>query len=321
MNAHARLTLLLAILIPCFIVSFSQENRSALEPPTSTSPDGSNLDEWKEFSSPEGGFKVLFPKTPKESTGTVNVGKLIVKTHTYSVQDEDIYAVMYFDVPHVVDDPKVNGDLLLGIRNFVLAELKGKLLNDNPIFLDNNAGRLLEISLPKGGIARAIIIVAGHRLYRITAVPTKRVTPEREASAKIISSRYLESFKLTPINLSAEGEVDRYLRENPELAQRAFTADSKTGSGRMLNGKALSLPFPEYPQIAIGIHVAGTVIVKVIIDEEGKVIAAQAEGGHPFLQPNAVKAARKARFSPTLEEGKPVKVYGKITYKFVARLI
>jgi TonB family protein len=299
-------------------VYFSQQNNFALEPPSLTTAAGYNLDEWKEFSSTEGGFKVLFPKTPKESTGTVNVGKLIVKTHTYSVQDEHTYAVMYFDVPHAADDPKVNGNLLVGMRNFVLAELSGKLLNDSPISLDNNGGRLLDISMPKGGIARAMIIVAGNRLYRIKVVPAKRVTPDREVFAKSVSVKFLESFRLMPIDRSEEGEVDKYLRENPKLSQRAFAADSDTGSGSVLNGKALSLPFPEYPLIARGAHASGTVIVKVIIDEEGRVIAAQAAGGPPLLQPNAVNAARKARFSPTLEEGKPVKVYGKITYNFVA---
>jgi TonB family protein len=301
--------LLLIFFIP--ISSLPQQDKSAVELST--------LNVWKEFSSTDGGFKVLFPKTPKVSAGSVNVGKLVVKTFTYSVQDEATYAVMYFDVPHAVGDPNVTRDLLVGMRNFSLAELKGKLLKDSPIALDNNAGRLLEIAMPKDGIARARIIVAGHRLYRISVVPAKRITSEIEDSAKAISIKYLESFRLMPIDRSTEGEVDRYLRENPSLAQRAFASESGSSSNNILNGKALSLPYPEYPPLALGVRVAGTVIVKVIIDEEGKVIAAQAAGGHPLLQQSAEKAARKARFSPTLEEGKPVKVYGKITYNFVAR--
>ncbi|SRR6266851_5182030 len=317
MNAHARVVLFLGIFIPYSIVSFAKQTKSALMSPSASITDRPSLDEWKEFSSTDGGFKVLFPKPPKESNGTVNVGKLVVKTYTYTVQDEATYAVMYFDVPRAVDDPKINRDLLVGIGNFVLAELKGNLLNDSPISLDNNAGRLLEISMPKGGIARALLVVAGQRLYRITVVPRKRVTPDGEVSAKTISTKYLESFKLLPINRSVEGEVDKYLRENPELAERALTADSVTAPGSTLNGKALSLPFPEYPRAELSVRTSGTIFVKVIIDEEGRVIAAQAVGGSPLLQPSVVKAARKARFSPTLEQGKPVKVYGKITYNIL----
>ncbi|MDT5123302.1 MAG: periplasmic protein TonB [Acidobacteriota bacterium] len=315
MNIYRRFIFLLLVFISSSISSLPQQSKLG-EPPAI----GKNtLGDWKEFSSTDGGFKILFPKTPKESTGSINVGKLVVKTYTYSVLDDATYAVMYFDAPHTVDDPKINGELLVGMRNFILAELKGKLLSESPISFDNNPGRLLEISLPKGGIARAMIIVAGQRIYRITVVPAKRISADEDSFAKATSIKYLESFKLTTIDRSTEGEVDRYLREHPELAQREFASDSNAASGGILNGKALSLPFPEYPLLASGVHAAGTVIVKVIIDEEGKVIAAQAVGGHPLLQQSAENAARKARFSPTLENGKPVKVYGKVTYNFVAR--
>ena len=56
----------------------------------------------------------------------------------------------------------------------------------------------------------------------------------------------------------------------------------------------------------------------VFIDEEGKVISANAVSGHPLLKASAVAAARQARFSPTKLSGKPVKVTGIITYNFVA---
>jgi protein TonB len=57
--------------------------------------------------------------------------------------------------------------------------------------------------------------------------------------------------------------------------------------------------------------------VQIIVDEEGYVISARAVSGHPLLQQAAVFAARQARFTPTLLEGRPVKVSGVITYNFV----
>jgi TonB family protein len=90
-------------------------------------------------------------------------------------------------------------------------------------------------------------------------------------------------------------------------------------SGGVLNRKAISLPAPEYPTIARQARAAGTVVVRVTIDEDGNVIAAQAVSGHPLLQAAAVTAARQARFSPTLLMGEPVKVVGVITYNFVAQ--
>jgi protein TonB len=86
---------------------------------------------------------------------------------------------------------------------------------------------------------------------------------------------------------------------------------------RVLNSQALSLPPPNYPQIARNIRVQGTVIVQVLIDEKGNVLTAKATSGHPLLIPEAQKAALRARFSPTVLGDQPVKVQGVITYNFV----
>ena len=89
--------------------------------------------------------------------------------------------------------------------------------------------------------------------------------------------------------------------------------------GGVLNGKALDLPKPDYPEIARKAHASGTVAVQVLIDEEGYVIAAHAVSGHPLLQAASVAAALEARFTPTRLSGQPVKVTGVIQYNFVAR--
>ena len=90
-------------------------------------------------------------------------------------------------------------------------------------------------------------------------------------------------------------------------------------SGGVLNGKAISLPKPAYPPIARAAHASGTVVVQVLIDENGSVVSAKAISGHPLLQAVAVGAARQARFSPTKLSGQPVKVTGVIQYNFVAQ--
>lgn len=90
-------------------------------------------------------------------------------------------------------------------------------------------------------------------------------------------------------------------------------------SGGVLNGKAISLPKPQYPPIARAAHASGTVVVQVLIDENGNVVSAKAVSGHPLLQAVAVAAARQAKFSPTKLSGQPVKVSGMIQYNFVAQ--
>jgi TonB family protein len=87
-------------------------------------------------------------------------------------------------------------------------------------------------------------------------------------------------------------------------------------SGGVLNGKALSLPVPVYPQIAMRARTIGKVEVEVIVDENGKVISAQAVSGPAPLREAAVDAAKRARFSATKLSGAPVKVVGLINYNF-----
>lgn len=90
----------------------------------------------------------------------------------------------------------------------------------------------------------------------------------------------------------------------------------KPVSGGVLNGTALSLPPPVYPEAAKRSRTSGVVTVDVILDETGKVVSATASNGPMMLRDAAVQAALKARFSPTKLSGQPVKVSGVINYKF-----
>jgi len=86
--------------------------------------------------------------------------------------------------------------------------------------------------------------------------------------------------------------------------------------GGILNGMAVSLPQPVYPPVARAAKASGTVVVQVLVDENGNVIAAHAVSGQSLLQAAAVAVARQAKFKPTKVSGKPVKVSGVIIYQF-----
>ena len=62
---------------------------------------------------------------------------------------------------------------------------------------------------------------------------------------------------------------------------------------------------------------SGEVKVRILVDETGTVACACAMTGNPLLEEAAVQAAYRARFSPTLRKGVPVKVDGVISYHFV----
>lgn len=87
-------------------------------------------------------------------------------------------------------------------------------------------------------------------------------------------------------------------------------------SGGVLNGKALNLPMPQYPDVARRLRTTGVVQIEVMVDENGKVISAHAVSGPTILREVAVQAALRARFSPTKLSGQSVKVSGQINYNF-----
>lgn len=85
----------------------------------------------------------------------------------------------------------------------------------------------------------------------------------------------------------------------------------------VLIAKVVSLPQPPYPMIAKQAGIHGPVNVQILVDEQGKVISAQAVSGSPMLTPAAKEAAMRARFTPTILNGQPVKIQGVIIYNFV----
>jgi len=84
----------------------------------------------------------------------------------------------------------------------------------------------------------------------------------------------------------------------------------------VLNAKAVSLPKPVYPEEAKRLKASGRVTVRVVVDENGKVISAKATDGPVPLREAAEAAARQAKFEPTTKDGITVKVTGTLTYNF-----
>jgi len=83
-----------------------------------------------------------------------------------------------------------------------------------------------------------------------------------------------------------------------------------------LNAKAVKLPKPSYPETARRMRIGGMVKVEVLVDENGRVVSAQAVSGHTLLRGEAVAAAQRAVFTPMQFSGQAVKFSGIITYTF-----
>ncbi|HEX8853860.1 MAG TPA: TonB family protein [Pyrinomonadaceae bacterium] len=113
------------------------------------------------------------------------------------------------------------------------------------------------------------------------------------------------------------GEAPERKTEPPPTPTPAERKQPAVVSLGVINGKAVSKPVPVYPAIAKAAKATGVVTVQILVDEEGRVIKAQATNGNPLLHKTSVEAALRARFTPTLLSHKPVKVSGYITYNFV----
>lgn len=134
------------------------------------------------------------------------------------------------------------------------------------------------------------------------------------------AAKEISKFTITTApNLATVNNIPDYrgsASESPSNGSPAGEIPKQISAG-ILNGRARSLPKPEYPEAAKEVGVSGAVSVKILLDEEGKVISAEAIAGHPLLRAAAVDAARQAQFAPFRLSGQPVKVSGILSYNFV----
>ena len=81
-------------------------------------------------------------------------------------------------------------------------------------------------------------------------------------------------------------------------------------------GRIVRLPKPPYPPLARAGSISGVVLVQVVIDLDGSIIAASVSTGHPLFHAACLQAARESLFTTSTLNGEPVKVTGVIRYKF-----
>lgn len=328
----------------------AQNGSPSSEPPP---PIESVASEWKEFSSPEEGFSVLMPGTPKavsmeldSTTGKISYRAYVLQTAAAG------YAVFYSDLPAYSEKPEIIKLALDAARERMLSGNAGMvILSEKDFDLDGHPGRewlysyggriTTQRTVPfKGRLYHAVFTTSPGMAFKsgIASANAEELTEFYHDTSK----KFLTSFKVMPRELMGgpigkgqvttiyggtgsgageadvpEGEVDRMLREEKERNLKSKSgAGSETISHGVLNGFALYKPQPVYPAIAKSAGASGLVTVRVLVDEQGKVIAAQAVSGNPLLRATAVQAARGTLFPPERLRGKAVKVTGVLTYNF-----
>lgn len=98
-------------------------------------------------------------------------------------------------------------------------------------------------------------------------------------------------------------------RGQNQSATRIPALTSGSGSGRGVSKpKPLSRPEPEYPPMYESQGLEADVVVKVTLNEEGRVTEASVvtPSPHEKFNENALASARKTRFTPATKDGKPI---------------
>jgi outer membrane biosynthesis protein TonB len=87
---------------------------------------------------------------------------------------------------------------------------------------------------------------------------------------------------------------------------------SYTVMAGLVNHRAL----PEYPEGALTNDVHGEVILKIVVDENGKAVLSEPVKGDPLLVSASVDAVRGFRFHPYRLNGRPAKVESQLGFHF-----
>lgn len=146
---------------------------------------------WQEFSHAAGKFTVLMPAAPKEQQQAVQTVAGPIAMHMFFYEfkgGQSMYGVIYSDYPASVAnaDPQ---KVLDGGRDGAVAEMKGRLLQEQNITIQGHPGRELHIEIPQG-MVKARIYLVGVRLYQILSVSTKEmISPED-------TEKFFSSFRL-----------------------------------------------------------------------------------------------------------------------------
>ena len=90
-----------------------------------------------------------------------------------------------------------------------------------------------------------------------------------------------------------------------------------------INGRAISLIKPAFPETAVDVGADGDLVTLiVVVDENGNAVSADCSTScHPMLKDAAELAAMTSKFKPLIREGRAVRYRGILSYTFVVNRV
>lgn len=282
-------------------------------------PDHPETEDWKVYSSNEGRFWVTFPGTPTVTSDLLKSpgGDMVMVKHF--VASRSTFGVIYLDYPTNFKDNFARKEFLNKAEKTTDAHLQENV----ETYIHGHPARRMKV-ISEGSVVHTNLILVGQRLYKIAVIsaPLSTMKPEDVDVFNKSAGSFLNSFRLA--SQEPTGEVDKWFLANvgrESVLGTCSYSDCRAAEKGTISpgGRALKLGKPNYPALARFSRASGTVTVAVIINQEGRVIAAQPIEGNPLFNEAAVEAARKSQFTQTLYKGQPVNTSGNITYTFVAQ--
>jgi TonB family protein len=150
-----------------------------------------------------------------------------------------------------------------------------------------------------------------------TKTPTPLPSPSPKAANMDVNQSNTNVSPTPTLTVTPTVEPTPSPTNSPNIEPKPSPTSSPLLNAGVLNSRAVNLPKPVYPATAKQVGASGSVVVRVIVDEEGNVVSAKAVSGHALLRPAAEAAAIQAKFTPFVLEGKLTKASGLILYNFV----
>jgi TonB family protein len=206
-----------------------------------------------------------------------------------------------------------------------LASDKDSLISPSLVFIESNSGKKYAT------FAQFFYNLSLRREYLLEGIVVQKHLPAKSKSGdyKRIVQLAWPDISSSDLKLAAKN-VEAWIKKNPDKplllisSIRPEFSQMRKGppidvEGRVQSSKLISRVEPVYPQAAKLNRISGTVVLQIIVDEQGIVEQIKPTSGHPLLTTAAIQAVQHWKYSPTVINGQAVPVQATVTVIFGLR--